>query len=94
MYNFIHTYDEMPKWKDTAEGMETVEIDVSNLCVTTLPLVEYAVKDDYSLNIRFVFPEGRDLETRRILPTPSPRQCSRRFPGCALSGSRNTPERG
>ena len=64
MYNFIHTYDDMPMWKDTAEGMETVEIDVSNLCVTTLPLVEYAVKDNYSLNIRFVFPEGRDLERK------------------------------
>ena len=64
MYNFIHTYDDMPKWTDSAEGAEMVDIDVNNLCVTTLPPVQYAVKDNYSLNIRFIFPEGHDLNRK------------------------------
>lgn len=64
MYNFFHTYDDMPKWTDTAEGAETLEIDQNALYPCAYLPVQYAVKDNYPLHIRFLFPEGRD-ESRK-----------------------------
>ncbi|MBO4217993.1 MAG: alpha/beta hydrolase [Erysipelotrichaceae bacterium] len=64
MYNFVYTYENMPKWTDTAEGAEILEIDQNVLYPSLYPPVTFAVKNDYQLHIRFIFPEGRDLDRK------------------------------
>ncbi|MBR0137582.1 MAG: alpha/beta hydrolase [Erysipelotrichaceae bacterium] len=59
-YNFKYTYQQFPKWTDTAEGMEIIQADPDFVRVCVLPDVTYAVKDGIELHIRIMIPESSD----------------------------------